>query len=101
MSRTDDLALDSPSLSGMRQMIQICEQYAMEYYIVFNAVKSNLMCINYVSSGKSYITLCGKSVDAANNLLHTNNSTVHSIVKSNCCFIQTQCGVKTIYISNV
>ena len=27
----DDLALVSPSLSGLRQMIKICEQYAMEY----------------------------------------------------------------------
>ena len=30
----DDLALISPSLSGLRQMILICEQYAMEYSIV-------------------------------------------------------------------
>ena len=30
----DDIALVSPSLSGLRQMIQICEQYAMEYSIV-------------------------------------------------------------------
>ena len=35
----DDLALVSPSLSRLRQMIQICEQYAMEYSIVFNPVK--------------------------------------------------------------
>ena len=31
----DDLALVSSSLSGLRQMIKICEQYAMEYYIVY------------------------------------------------------------------
>ena len=30
----DDLARVSPSLSGLRQMLQICEQYAMEYSIV-------------------------------------------------------------------
>ena len=36
----DDLALVSPSLSGLRQTIQICEQYAMEYSIVFTHVKS-------------------------------------------------------------
>ena len=29
-----DLALFSPSLSGLRQMITICEQYAIEYSIV-------------------------------------------------------------------
>ena len=36
----DDLALVSPSLSGLCQMIQICEQYAMDYSIVSNLVKS-------------------------------------------------------------
>ena len=30
----DDIALVSPSLSGPRQMIPICEQYAMEYSIL-------------------------------------------------------------------
>ena len=35
----DDLALISPSLSGLRQIIQICEQYVMGYSIVFNPVK--------------------------------------------------------------
>ena len=33
-------ALVCPSLSGLRQMIQICEKYFMEYSIVFNPVKS-------------------------------------------------------------
>ena len=46
----DDLALVSPSLNGLHQMIQICEQYAMEYSIVFNPVKSKLICFNSVSS---------------------------------------------------
>ena len=54
----DDIAIVSPSLSGLRQMIHICEQYAMEYCIVFNPVKSKLMCFNSVSSDKPYLTLC-------------------------------------------
>ena len=50
----DDLALVSSSLSGLRQMIQICEQYAMEYYIVYvplehqsltNSPKSMISCV--------------------------------------------------------
>ena len=53
----DDLALISPSISGLRQMIQICEQYAMEYSIVFNPVKSKLMCFSYVSSDKCVVCL--------------------------------------------
>ena len=77
----NDLALISPSLSGLRQMIKICEQYAMEYSIVFNPVKSNLMY-------KPYITLCGKPVDVVDNYLHLgnriyNNIYTHAISASN------------------
>ena len=75
----DDLALVSPSLSGLRQMIQICEQYAMEYSIVFNPVISNLMCFNSVSSDKPYITLCGKPVDVVDNDLHLGNLIYNNI----------------------
>ena len=63
----DDIALVSPSLSVLRQMIQICEQYAMEYSIVFNPVKSKLMCFNSVTSDKPYLTLSGKPVDVVDN----------------------------------
>ena len=60
-------------LSVLRQMIQICEQYAMEYSIAFIPVKSKLMCFNSVSSDKPYITRCGNlhlSNDFYNNI-HT------------------------------
>ena len=56
-----------PISQWARLMIQICEQYAMEYSIVFNPVKSKLMCFNSVSSDKPYITLCGKPVDVVDN----------------------------------
>ena len=36
----DDFALVSPSLSGLRLMIRICEQYAMEYSIVLKSNQS-------------------------------------------------------------
>ena len=65
--------LISPSLSGLCQMIQICEQYAMEYSIVFNSVKSKLMCFNSVSPDKQYIILCGKPVDIVDNDWHLVN----------------------------
>ena len=73
----DDLALVSPSLSGLRQMIQVCEQYAMEYSIVFNPVKSKLMCFNFVSSAS--LTLCGKPVDVVDNDLQLGNRIYYNI----------------------
>ena len=75
----DNIALVSPSLSGLRQTIQICEQYAMEYSIVFNPVKSKLMCFNSVSSDKPYLTLCGKPVDVVDNDLHLGNHIYNNI----------------------
>ena len=67
----DDLALVSSSLNGLRQMIQMCEQYAMEYSIVLTL--SKLMCLNSVSSDKPNLTLCGKPVDGVDNDLHLCN----------------------------
>ena len=46
----------------------------------FNPVKLKLMCFNYVSSDKPYITLCGKPVD---NDLHLGNCIYN--------YIYTQC----------
>ena len=63
----------SPSHSGLRQMIQMCEQYAMDNSIVFNPVNSTLMCFNSVSSVKPYYTLCGKTVDVVYHDLHVGN----------------------------
>ena len=69
----DYLALVSQSLSGLRQMIPKCEQCVMEYSIVFNPVKSKLMCFNSISSDKPYMTLCGKLIDIVDNDLHLGN----------------------------
>ena len=75
----DDIALVSPSLSGLRQMIQICEQYAMEYSLVFNPVKSKFMCFSSVSSDNLYLTLCGKPVDVVDNDSHLGNRIYNNI----------------------
>ena len=39
----DDLTLLCPSLAGLKQMLNVCEDYAKEYNILFNASKSKLM----------------------------------------------------------
>ena len=69
----------SPSLSGLRQMIKICEEYAIEYSIVFNPVKSKLICFNSVSPDKPYITLCDKPIDVVDNDLHLGNRIYNNI----------------------
>ena len=37
----DDLTLLCPSLAGLKQMLNVCEDYAKEYNILFNASKVN------------------------------------------------------------
>ena len=42
----DDVILLSPSLSGLEDMLNVCESYACEYQLQFNASKSKLVVIN-------------------------------------------------------
>ena len=39
----DDLTLLCPSISGLKGMFKICEDYASDYNIIFNAKKRKLM----------------------------------------------------------
>ena len=39
----DDLNLLCPSISGLKEMLKICEDYASDYNIIFNSKKINLM----------------------------------------------------------
>ena len=56
----DDLTLLCPSLAGLKQMLNVCEDFAKEYNILFNASKSKLM-----HSGKNYFD--------AQHVLHMSN----------------------------
>ncbi len=44
----DDLSLLSPTVTGIREMLHICEKFASRYNIMFNAKKSQLLCFNSV-----------------------------------------------------
>ena len=43
LAYADDITLISPSMTGLRKMSGICEQYASEYDILFNESKSKLL----------------------------------------------------------
>ena len=40
----DDLSLLCPSLEGLKEMLFICEKYAIAYKIMFNSKKSKFLC---------------------------------------------------------
>ena len=39
----DDLSLRSPSFTGLQEMLRLCELYAIDHNIIFNAKKSQLL----------------------------------------------------------
>ena len=43
----DDIILLCPTLSGLKEMIKICESYATEHSITFNGTKSKLLIFGY------------------------------------------------------
>ena len=43
LAYADDITLISPSMTGLRKMSSICEQYASEYDILFTGSKSKLL----------------------------------------------------------
>ena len=79
----DDVALVSPTLYGLRKMINICELYAKEFCILFNPKKSKLLCFNILFHEKPCIKLCGKTVEVVDNELHLGNRVYNDVYKKN------------------
>ena len=48
-----DISLLCPTLSGIQKMLQICEEYAFNYKITFNATKSKLLYFSYLDKEHS------------------------------------------------
>ena len=49
----DDISLLSPTVSGLQDMLKICERYADNYKIHFKASKSQVLCVNASTCTKS------------------------------------------------
>jgi len=73
----DDIALMAPSIRAMRQMLKLCEQYAKDFDVLFNANKSK--CIishphskHIVHSNTTAISfyICGKKIDVVDKWPH-------------------------------
>ena len=72
LAYADDITLISPSMTGLRKMSSICEQYASEYDILFNGSKSKLLffkgrCCNVSTLG---IVVCGQLVEMSDTAVH-------------------------------
>ena len=69
VSYADDLVLLAPSISALRGMISICEQYASEFKIKFNGAKSQLLMFdNSRVKADVNIFVCGEKVEQVKSL---------------------------------
>ena len=59
----DNIAMATLSIFCMRQMILICEQYAKEYKIMCNPIKSKILCYNLISDFIPSVKLCGQYIE--------------------------------------
>lgn len=55
ISYADDMVLLSPSINGLRQLIAVCEKYAVSHGLLYNSKKSELM--QFKSGSKAYTVL--------------------------------------------
>ena len=60
LAYADDVTLVAPSRSGIRTLINVCEQFALDYDITFNGTKSQLM---FFKGRFSNVSACGFHVN--------------------------------------
>ena len=91
MAYANDIALLAPTAQAMRYMLQVCDQYAKEYSMVFNASKSKCLVISrrkhsLVTNVKPTFYIGGKEIEYVDswphldNLVHTSCNDQHDIV---------------------
>lgn len=78
----DDLALVSPTIYGLKKMISICEDYAIDFNILFNPKKSKMLCYNMLSPVKPIVKLCNQVVDVVEHEVYLGNHISTDIYKS-------------------
>ena len=58
----DDVALVAPTLYAMDKMIKVCKIFADKIRLLFNPLKSNLLCYNVDNPDTVYVTLGNTTV---------------------------------------
>ena len=69
----DDIALVAPSIYCLKEMINVCEQFAHEYHISFTLSKSKLMSFNLSTPLGTPIFLNGQKVEVVDHDSHLGN----------------------------
>ena len=70
----DDITLISPMIYGLKNMLKVCESFAIDYHITFNSIKSKLICYTIVPSMCPLIYLNSQPITIVNSDKHLGNS---------------------------
>ena len=73
LSYADDITLLSPSLKGLRYMLNICEEYGKEFHVTFNDKKTTGMVFGTSNVNCKAIQVNGNNVDWVSNAKHLGN----------------------------
>ena len=90
----DDLALVAPTLYAMDKMIKVCEIFADKIGLLFNQLKSKLLCYNVDNPDTVYVTL-GNTTNFISNNIYDRNIKEHVcrfIGKTNAIVCDFGCG---------
>ena len=86
LTYADDITLISPSMTGLRKMSSICEQYASEHDILFNGSESKLLffkgrCCN-VSTLSQLVEMSDTAVHLGNTITSNDRDNITKSAKS-------------------
>ena len=79
----DDVALVAPTLYAMDKMIKVCEIFADKFGLLFNPLKSKLLCYNVDNPDTVYVTLGNTTVRTSLHEKHFGNFISNNIYDIN------------------
>jgi len=83
----DDVVLLSPSVTGLRQMLQICKEFAVDYSLTFNAAKSQLIIFrpkprHRLNPGNVTIDFGGTSITEQQSVSHLGHTVYNDLTQT-------------------
>ena len=76
----DDLTLLSPTIRGLQKMLNVCDDFANEYSVKFNARKTVCMCFSRKPTRRDInVLLSGEELLWSNHVKHLGNTLSHNL----------------------
>lgn len=83
LSYADDLAILSPSLTGLQKLVKVCEEFGRDFDVTFNPKKSECIVFARKAPCKTDIYLDGKALQWKNCVRHLGNYITHDLSEQN------------------